>query len=224
MKKFTLNVLALAAIVGIVPSSIYPVEVTKDGVTITASYKGTFENRNLILGLIQIKNDTNETIEIPKYAVLSPFMANEKILKEAMGIIKIDILKLFCFGVVSHTLFLHIAGLVISDLVWLLSPDLSRIEKETFEMGAHASPLTGVIFAAISYYDQIWIQKGLQEYLDRKVITLKQGESVNFIVYVDLDKYQKSADKKVTIKLHKKDSNQVILCEVDTTSLQTQIA
>jgi len=233
MKKFTLSILVLATVIGTVPSSIYPVDVAKDsiiinkdGVTITVYYSQylskDIKNRNLVCGHINIKNDTNEVIEVPKYAVLSPFMANEKTLKEAMCIIKKDILFEFFTGAITHTVVSRIAAMAISDLVWPFSHDFSLFLEDILRHTQLSSYTTGIWYAVCAHTTQTRIQEMLQKYLDRKATTIQVGKGFGFDAYIDLDKYQKSVDKNITIRLHKKDSDKVMLYEVDTTPLQTQ--
>ena len=224
MKKFTLSILALAAVVGIVPASIYPVDVTKDGVTIRVSNEQDrseiLKSNDLLCFYVRIKNDTGAPIELPKYAVSSPLIANEKVLTEAMSSTPKELGKFMARFIVGTGVQLAPCFATAVQMNWILYPTfIQDCIKYLARAGCITSPLTGSAWATTSYLKQARIQSMLQEHLDRKATTIQIGGEVGFYVYIDLDQYRRSIGKNITIKLHKKNSDQVMFYEIVTTGL-----
>lgn len=228
MKKITLSILSLAAVIGIIPSSLYPVEVTKDSVAIrmiNEKSKSTIFKKhylNLTCLYVRIKNDTDAPIEIPKHAISSAFIAKEKTFTKATNKISHMIRKSitdFFFPIAPNLILFTLST---CRLFSLLPYDY----KHRIIMGLTTSALISFYIChkkinqiIETYHDQVKIKTMLQEHLDRKMTTIQIGGEIGFYIYVDLDQYQRSTSKNITIRLHKKDSDQAILCEVDTTEL-----
>lgn len=229
MKKLTLTTLALAAVIGTMPSSLYPVDTTKDGITIRVSNEPDRSERlkssDLACLYVRIKNDTGAPIELPKYAVSSPLIAHEKVLTEIISSTPKEIGKFMArFIVGTGTQFASCYA--IAQITW----DDWRDRSTSFlhypcKLGWFVSPLTGATWAIKSYLNQAYVNAILQEYLDRKATTIQIGSEFGFYLYVDLDQYQRSISKNITIRVHKKNTDEVILFEIDTSdALQIPIA
>jgi len=209
MKKFTLISLALAAIIA--PSSLYPIDTTKDGITIRVSNE---QNRSEVLksnGLaclyIRIKNDTGAPIEIPKYALSSTLVAHEKMLTEVMGGSPIN--RAIAKFIVSTGTFLGVF-LTFQTEPFMWHRRLGYMNISLF---------TSTTWAITSYLKQAPINTMLQEYLDRKVTTIQMDSEFGFYFYIDLDQYRRSISKNIILRMYKKGTNEAILIEIDTTSV-----
>ena len=229
MKKIFLSILSLAAVIGLIPTFTYSAEVTKDGITIRVSNE---YNRSEILkeyGLtclyVRIKNDTGVLIEVPKYAVSDSLVATEKILIGTINDLeyykKINIAKSFVTSA-CFTGFITSALLIES---WMV------LQKKVFICGI-ASLLVGSASALPLYINMSFhhlyrssTKSMLQEYLDLKPKTIHVGGEYGFYFYIDLGQYKHSIGKNITVRLRKKDTNQVLSYVVDTTGIlqnQTQ--
>lgn len=230
MKKFTLHILTLAIAIGIVPASIYPIDVTKDGVTIRVTNEQDrsekLKNHDLLCFYVRIKNDTGAAIELPKYSVSGSLLASENSLIEVMGSVPQEIGKYIAR-------FIVVTGLQFAPCLALrlLLEGQYRYDAVTQGMiifstvGMLTSPLTGATWAIKPFAHQAQIRSMIQEYLDRQATTIQVDKEHGFYIYVHLDQYNRSIGKKIIVKLHRKDTEQAIVREVDTTGvLQAQTA
>jgi len=230
MKNFTLSILALATVIGIVPTMVYPVDVTKDGITIRVNNEQDksemLKSNGLACLYVRIKNDTGAQVDMPKYAVSSPLIANEKVLTEAMGSTPKEVGKFIARFVTGTGLQLipSLAAFLFIDHIYDRTPFIRFVGYLTIA-GCGTSPIAGAAWAVKSYLHQAQVPTILQEYLDRKATTIQINGEHGFYIYIDLDQYHRSIGKNITIRLHKKDTDQPILFEIDTTGLlQTQAA
>jgi hypothetical protein len=230
MKRIILTIITLTAIVGILATSFtYPVDVTKDGITVRVyneqDRSEKLQSHNLACLYVRIKNDTNGTLELPKYAIASPLLANEKIITDIMSSTPKEVGK-FVAKFLIGTGLQGWACFFIAHNTWDYYRDITYFPLIHYpcRIGCIASPLTGATWAITSYLNQAQVSTMLQEYLDRRTTTIHMNSEYGFYIYIDLDQYARSIGKNITVRLHKRGSEEVLLFEVDTTGLvQTQI-
>lgn len=230
MKRFTLTILTLAIAIGIVPTSIYPVDITKDGVTIRVTNEQDrsekLKDHDLLCFYVRIKNDTGAAIELPKYAVSSSITASESHLTEIMGSMPREVGKYFArFFVGTGLQLTPFLALGISGDNGYYGRDAKDLICTIAMIGCITSPITGLTWATKNLIHRTQIFSMIQEYLDRQATTIQPDREHGFYIYVHLEQYNRSIGKKITVKLHRKDTDHAIVCDIDTTDvMQTQTA